>query len=83
MTLDAGGEEVRILESLGEGRWVVDGSDLRGTMERRGRAPLPPYIRAERAGRASLPDRVRSQSRLGRGPNGRVSLYRGGARRRS
>ncbi len=44
MTVDAGGEEVRILESLGEGRWVVDGSNLRGTMERCGRAPLPPYI---------------------------------------
>jgi S-adenosylmethionine:tRNA ribosyltransferase-isomerase len=46
-------EELEVIESLGEGHWVVEGRDVRGLMERSGRMPLPPYIRptarAERA----------------------------------
>jgi S-adenosylmethionine:tRNA ribosyltransferase-isomerase len=53
MVLAVSGEELKLVESLGDGRWVVEGSDLPGTMERSGRMPLPPYIRptasAERA----------------------------------
>ena len=53
VVLTVGADELRVLESLGEGRWVVEGRDVRGTMERNGSMPLPPYIRptaeAERA----------------------------------
>ena len=53
LTLTAGADELEVIESLGDGHWVVEGGDLRGTMERNGRMPLPPYIRpsaeAERA----------------------------------
>jgi S-adenosylmethionine:tRNA ribosyltransferase-isomerase len=53
MTLTTGGDEIQAVKSLGEGRWLVAGDDVRGTMERHGRAPLPPYIepttRAEEA----------------------------------
>ena len=53
LVLTAGEEELRVVKSLGEGHWVVEGRDLLGTMERSGRMPLPPYIRptenAERA----------------------------------
>ena len=45
MALTAGGDELEVVKSLGEGRWLVAG-DVRGTMERSGRAPLPPYIEA-------------------------------------
>lgn len=51
LTVD--GEELKVVESLGDGHWVVEGRDVRGMMERSGRMPLPPYIRptagAERA----------------------------------
>jgi S-adenosylmethionine:tRNA ribosyltransferase-isomerase len=53
LALIAGGDELRIVKSLGDGHWVVEGRDVGGTMERHGRMPLPPYIRptedAERA----------------------------------
>jgi len=53
LALAAGGDELEVVEDLGDGHWVVDGRDVRGTMERHGRMPLPPYIRptedAERA----------------------------------
>ncbi len=52
-TLTAGADELEVIKSLGDGRWVVEGGDVRRTMERNGRMPLPPYIRptaqAERA----------------------------------
>jgi S-adenosylmethionine:tRNA ribosyltransferase-isomerase len=35
-----------LVENLGEGHWTVAGPDVWGTMERNGRAPLPPYIEA-------------------------------------
>jgi len=51
--LAAGADELKVVERLGGGHWVVEGRDVRGTMERNGRMPLPPYIRptadAERA----------------------------------
>ena len=37
-----GDDGMELLKSLGEGRWVVAGRDLRGMMERSGRMPLPP-----------------------------------------
>jgi S-adenosylmethionine:tRNA ribosyltransferase-isomerase len=43
MALSAAGDELRVVKSLGDGRWVVAG-DVQGTMDRIGRAPLPPYI---------------------------------------
>ncbi len=51
--LSAKGDEIRVVKSLGDGHWVVEGNDVPGTLERCGRMPLPPYIRptaeAERA----------------------------------
>ena len=53
ITLAVGADELEVIKSLGEGHWIVEGRDVRGTMERNGRMPLPPYIRpsaeAERA----------------------------------
>jgi S-adenosylmethionine:tRNA ribosyltransferase-isomerase len=53
LVLAAGADELKVVKSLGGGRWVVEGRDVRGTLERNGRMPLPPYIRpttsAERA----------------------------------
>ena len=46
MALTVDGDRLEVVKSLGEGRWIVAGRDLRGTMERSGRMPLPPYIRA-------------------------------------
>ena len=46
MTLSVGGDELELVDNLGEGRWRVAGENLRGTMERSGRVPLPPYIQA-------------------------------------
>jgi S-adenosylmethionine:tRNA ribosyltransferase-isomerase len=43
--LAVGADELKVVESLGGGHWVVEGRDVRGTMERNGRMPLPPYIR--------------------------------------
>jgi S-adenosylmethionine:tRNA ribosyltransferase-isomerase len=45
VVLSAGGEQLRLLKSLGDGHWVVSGSDLPGLLRRSGRMPLPPYIR--------------------------------------
>jgi S-adenosylmethionine:tRNA ribosyltransferase-isomerase len=45
MILAAREDELEVVKSLGDGRWVVAG-DVRGTMRRSGRAPLPPYIEA-------------------------------------
>ena len=47
--LAAGGDELEVVESRGEGHWVVEGRDVRGMLERNGRMPLPPYIRTTRA----------------------------------
>ena len=44
--LRVGTDELKVGESLGDGHWVLMGRDVRGTMERSGRMPLPPYIRA-------------------------------------
>jgi S-adenosylmethionine:tRNA ribosyltransferase-isomerase len=47
MTLLAnGGEPLRVVESLGAGRWSVAAEDVRGLLGRHGRMPLPPYIAA-------------------------------------
>jgi len=46
MMLSIGGDKLRILESLGEGRWTVAGADLLGLLQRHGRTPLPPYVQA-------------------------------------
>ena len=46
MALTVGEDGLEILKSSGDGRWVIAGDDLRGTMERSGRMPLPPYVRA-------------------------------------
>jgi S-adenosylmethionine:tRNA ribosyltransferase-isomerase len=40
-----GGEKLEVVKSLGDGHWVVEGDDVRGTLQRSGRMPLPPYIR--------------------------------------
>lgn len=45
MALSVNGDEISVVEPLGEGRWVVEGDDVRGTLQRSGRMPLPPYIR--------------------------------------
>ena len=53
ITLAVGEEELNVVKSVGDGHWLVEGRDLRGTMERHGHMPLPPYIHsgadAERA----------------------------------
>ena len=46
MTLSIGNEELQAVKPLGEGRWVVAGADVTGTLKRHGHMPLPPYIRA-------------------------------------
>jgi S-adenosylmethionine:tRNA ribosyltransferase-isomerase len=46
MMLGVGGEELELVENLGDGHWTVRGENPRGTMERSGRMPLPPYIEA-------------------------------------
>src|SRR5918997_1507633 len=46
MVLSAGGDKLRIVKALEEGRWGVAGENVRGILRRRGRAPLPPYIKA-------------------------------------
>jgi S-adenosylmethionine:tRNA ribosyltransferase-isomerase len=49
MALSADKDEISVVRELGEGRWVVEGRDVRGILERSGRTPLPPYIRASEA----------------------------------
>ena len=46
MALSIGGEELRAVKPLGEGRWTVAGTDVSGTLKRHGHMPLPPYIEA-------------------------------------
>ena len=41
----AGGDRLELVESLGDGHWVVSALDVRDLVERSGRMPLPPYIR--------------------------------------
>jgi S-adenosylmethionine:tRNA ribosyltransferase-isomerase len=43
--LFAGGEQLKLVKSLGEGHWAVSGPDVHGLIGRSGRMPLPPYIR--------------------------------------
>ena len=43
--LTAGEDRLKLVESLGEGHWAVFAPDVPGLLERRGRMPLPPYIR--------------------------------------
>jgi S-adenosylmethionine:tRNA ribosyltransferase-isomerase len=45
LMLLAGGDRLEIVESLGDGHWAVSAPDVWGLLERRGRMPLPPYIR--------------------------------------
>jgi len=45
MMLSIGGDTLRVLEPLGEGRWSVAGSDVPGLLQQHGRTPLPPYVR--------------------------------------
>jgi S-adenosylmethionine:tRNA ribosyltransferase-isomerase len=43
-----GGDTLVLMETMGEGRWMVaprEGGSLLGLMERHGRLPLPPYIK--------------------------------------
>ena len=44
LVLTAGGEQLALVKSLGDGHWSVSGSDLPGLLRRSGRMPLPPYI---------------------------------------
>ena len=46
MALSIGDEALRVVEPLEEGRWAVTGADVRGVLRRRGKMPLPPYVRA-------------------------------------
>lgn len=46
MALSTDGGELRVVEPLGEGRWIVSGDDVTGMLHRCGHMPLPPYIRA-------------------------------------
>jgi S-adenosylmethionine:tRNA ribosyltransferase-isomerase len=46
MTLSVGSDELRVVEPLGEGRWIVADADVPGVLRRHGRMPLPPYIQA-------------------------------------
>ena len=46
MALSAGGEALRVVGPLEEGRWAVAGADVPGLLRRLGRMPLPPYVRA-------------------------------------
>ena len=45
LVLSVGKEQVELKKSLGDGHWVVSGTDLPGLLHRSGRMPLPPYIR--------------------------------------
>ena len=46
MRLSAGNDELEVLESLGDGRWMIQGQDILSTLDRSGQMPLPPYIEA-------------------------------------
>jgi len=45
LALMAGGGRLELVESLGDGHWVVTAPDVRGLLDRCGSMPLPPYIR--------------------------------------
>jgi S-adenosylmethionine:tRNA ribosyltransferase-isomerase len=45
LVLSAGGEQMKLVKSLGEGHWAVRAPDVPGLLRRSGRMPLPPYIR--------------------------------------
>ena len=45
LVLFAGGEQLTLVKSLGDGYWAVSGTDLPDLLGRSGRMPLPPYIR--------------------------------------
>jgi S-adenosylmethionine:tRNA ribosyltransferase-isomerase len=66
--LDAGGDVLRLVRSLGEGRWLVEaeGGSVPDVLRRRGRMPLPPYVeRADDDPRDAL-DRERYQTTYAR-----------------
>ncbi|WP_273845249.1 tRNA preQ1(34) S-adenosylmethionine ribosyltransferase-isomerase QueA [Rubrobacter calidifluminis] len=44
LVLEAGGEKLEVVESRGEGRWILRGGDVSALLEREGHMPLPPYI---------------------------------------
>jgi S-adenosylmethionine:tRNA ribosyltransferase-isomerase len=44
LELRAGEDSLELVESLGDGHWVVSVPDVRGLLKRSGRMPLPPYI---------------------------------------
>jgi S-adenosylmethionine:tRNA ribosyltransferase-isomerase len=44
LQLNVGGDELRLVKSLGKGHWRVEAHDIRGILEHSGRMPLPPYI---------------------------------------
>ncbi|MGH3088039.1 MAG: tRNA preQ1(34) S-adenosylmethionine ribosyltransferase-isomerase QueA, partial [Rubrobacteraceae bacterium] len=46
MRLSAGGTEIAVGESIGEGHWEIRGEDILATLHAHGRMPLPPYIEA-------------------------------------
>ena len=46
--LSAGGEHLELVENRGGGHWAVTAPDVLGLLERSGRMPLPPYVRATR-----------------------------------
>jgi S-adenosylmethionine:tRNA ribosyltransferase-isomerase len=46
MALSIADEELQAVKPLGEGRWIVAGTDVSGTLNRHGHMPLPPYIEA-------------------------------------
>jgi S-adenosylmethionine:tRNA ribosyltransferase-isomerase len=45
LVLFAGGEQLTLVESLGNGHWALSGTDLPDLLGCSGRMPLPPYIR--------------------------------------
>ena len=42
LTLEVSGDELRVLKSLGDGHWVVEGRDVLWMLGRSGRMALPP-----------------------------------------
>lgn len=46
MILSTGHEELRVIEPLDGGRWVLAGAHVLETLRRLGRMPLPPYVEA-------------------------------------
>jgi S-adenosylmethionine:tRNA ribosyltransferase-isomerase len=44
LELRAGEDRLELVESLGDGHWVVTVPDVKGLLKRSGRMPLPPYV---------------------------------------